>query len=66
MNYNPLLLVDFYKCVHSEMYPKNIIKIYSPGTPRLSRLDDVKELVYFGGQGFVKEYLIKAFNEGFF
>lgn len=64
--YNPLLLVDFYKCVHSEMYPKNITKIYSPGTPRLSRLDDVKELVYFGGQGFVKEYLIKAFNKGFF
>ena len=64
--YNPLLLVDFYKCVHSEMYPKNITKIYSPGTPRLSRLNDVKELVYFGGQGFIKEYLIKAFNENFF
>ena len=66
MNYNPLLMIDFYKATHADQYPKDIKKIYSPGTPRLSRLDDVKELVYFGGQGFCKEVLIKAFNENFF
>ena len=66
MNYNPLLMIDFYKATHADQYPKDIKKIYSPGTPRLSRLNDVKELVYFGGQGFCKEVLIKAFNENFF
>ncbi len=64
--YNPLLMIDFYKATHAEQYPKNINYIYSPGTPRMSRLDDVKEVTYFGGQAFCKEYLIKAFNEYFF
>ena len=63
---NPLLLCDFYKCVHSEQYPANITRIYSPYTPRMSRLDDVNKVTYFGGQAFVKEYLIKFFNENFF
>ena len=70
--YNPLLMLDFYKCVHSEQYPTTpdgaprMSKIYSPYTPRLSRLDDVDKVVYFGGQAFCKEYLIKYFNEYFF
>lgn len=64
--YNPLLMIDFYKAVHSEMYPKNITKVYSPYTPRMSRLFDVDKVIYFGGQAFCKEYLIKAFNENFF
>lgn len=64
--YNPLLLIDFYKACHAEQYPKNMTMIYSPGTPRLSRLVDVDRITYFGGQAFAKEYLIKAFNECFF
>ena len=64
--YNPLLLIDFYKACHAEQYPEGMTMIYSPGTPRLSRLNDVDEVGYFGGQAFVKEYLIKAFNECFF
>lgn len=64
--YNPLLLIDFYKACHAEQYPKGMTMIYSPGTPRLSRLNDVDEVGYFGGQAFAKEYLIKAFNECFF
>lgn len=66
MSYNPLLMCDFYKTVHSEMYPKDIGVIYSVGTPRVSRLDDVEMIPYFGGQAFCKEFLIKAFNEDFF
>ena len=29
MNYNPLLIIDFYKAVHSEQYPKDITMIYT-------------------------------------
>ena len=64
--YNPLLMIDFYKATHAEQYPKGMTKIYSPYTPRMSRLKDVNKVVYFGGQSFCKEYLIKAFNEYFF
>ena len=64
--YNPLLLIDFYKACHAEQYPKDMTMIYSPGTPRLSRLRDVEEVTYIGGQAFSKEILIKAFNECFF
>ena len=58
--YNPLLLIDFYKACHAEQYPAGMTRIYSPGTPRLSRLPDVDEVVYIGGQGFSKDILIKA------
>ena len=64
--YNPLLLIDFYKACHAEQYPYGMTRIYSPGTPRMSRLKDVEEVVYIGGQAFSKEILIKAFNEAFF
>ena len=64
--YNPLLMIDFYKAVHSEQYPQDIRRIYSPYTPRMSRLSDTDKVTYFGGQAFCKEYLIKAFNEYFF
>ena len=64
--YNPLLLIDFYKACHAEQYPAGMTKIYSPGTPRLSRLPDIKEVTYIGGQGFSKDILIKAFTEAFF
>lgn len=64
--YNPLLMIDFYKATHAEQYPTGMTKIYSPGTPRLSRLNDVDIVTYFGGQAFCKEFLIKAFNELFF
>ena len=64
--YNPLLMIDFYKATHAEQYPLGMTRIYSPYTPRMSRLDDVNQVTYFGGQAFCKEYLIKAFNEYFF
>ena len=64
--YTPLLMIDFYKATHAEQYPEGMTMIYSPGTPRMSRLSDVNEVVYFGGQAFCKEYLIKAFKEHFF
>ena len=70
--YNPLLMIDFYKAVHSEQYPRQengsplLKRIYSPYTPRMSRLADVDKVTYFGGQMFAKSYLIDAFNKYFF
>lgn len=62
----PLLLTDFYKCVHAEQYPKGLNKIVSYFTPRMSRIEGDNALVMFGLQGFIKEYLIEYFNENFF
>ncbi len=65
-NINPLLLLDYYKTTHNEQYPKGITKIVSYYTPRMSRIDGETELVMFGLQGFIKEYLIDSFNQNFF
>ena len=64
--HSPLLLCDFYKCTHSEQYPEDMKLIYSPYTPRMTRLKDTDKVTYFGGQMFAKEFLINAFNELFF
>ena len=50
--YNPLLMIDFYKATHDRQYPADVKVIYSPDTPRMSRLKDVDEVVYFGGQAY--------------
>lgn len=65
-NTNPLLLIDFYKAVHSDMLPKKITKSVSYFTPRMSRIDRWQEVVMFGLQAFIKTYLIDYFREEFF
>ena len=64
--YNPLLLLDFYKVTHSTQYPHGLTRIVSYYTPRMSRLNDVDKLTFFGLQGFIKTYLIEGFNRYFF
>lgn len=66
INMNPLLKVDFYKIHHTRMYPDNMTKLYSNFTPRKSRIKGIDEVVVFGLQHFILEYLIKDFNENFF
>lgn len=66
INTNPMLLCDFYKCVHDLMLPKGITKSVSYFTPRMSRVDMWNEVVMFGLQGFIKTYLIDYFNDEFF
>ncbi len=61
-----LLLCDFYKTVHSEQYPADMTKIVSYFTPRMSRLEKENDLVMFGLQAFIKQYLIEYFNDNFF
>ncbi|MES2132154.1 MAG: nicotinate phosphoribosyltransferase [Bacteroidota bacterium] len=66
MKINPLMLIDFYKADHRRQYPEGTELVYSNFTPRKSRLAENENLVFFGLQYFVKEYLIKQWNEGFF
>lgn len=64
--FNPLLTIDFYKVGHRVQYPAGTEMVYSTFTPRASRLKEVKNVVVFGFQAFIKEYLIKFWNENFF
>ena len=64
--YPATLLCDFYKVSHREQYPENTEMIFSTWTPRMSRITGINEVVAFGFQAFIKEYLIKYFNENFF
>ena len=66
IQYNPLLCLDFYKTCHAEQYPKQLTKMVSYYTPRMSRLSDTQKITMFGLQAFVGEYLIDAFNIFFF
>jgi nicotinamide phosphoribosyltransferase len=61
-----MLMADFYKLSHREQYPPGTELVYSTWTPRSSRLTGVTEVVAFGVQGFVQEYLVDFFNEHFF
>lgn len=66
MRVNPLLLKDFYKTGHLFQYPEGTQYVYSNWTPRSSRVDGVDEIVFFGLQYLIQEYLINQFNENFF
>ncbi len=66
MKMNPLMLIDFYKADHRRQYPEGTSLVYSNFTPRKSRQEGNDRLVFFGLQYFVKEYLVKQWNEGFF
>lgn len=69
---NPLLQVDIYKVSHEAFMPKGTTRIYSNFTPRSSKhLNVLKgryndKVVMFGLQHFIKDFLIKSFNEDFF
>lgn len=63
---NSMLLCDFYKLSHRNMYPKGTETVYSTWTPRASRVSGENSIVVFGLQAFIKEYLTKFFNENFF
>jgi nicotinamide phosphoribosyltransferase len=66
MRTNPFLLTDYYKVGHVFQYPEKTELVYSNLTPRNSRLKDVDDMVFFGLQYFLKEYLLNYFNQHFF
>ncbi len=62
----PLLLKDGYKVGHKFQYPDGTTLVYSNLTPRKARNETVNEIIFFGLQYFIKEYLIEQFNDNFF
>lgn len=66
MNTMALLLSDTYKQCHDRMYPNGLTKLVSYWVPRKSMLKTQDKMVFFGLQAFIKEYLIKYFNDYFF
>jgi nicotinamide phosphoribosyltransferase len=66
MKMNPFLMTDYYKVGHVFQYPEKTTLVYSNLTPRSSRFKEMDEMVFFGLQYFMKEYLMGYFNENFF
>ena len=72
MQHNPLFAIDFYKVDHRRQYPEGTTEIYSNFTPRYvhrssNMLHDFdNQVVVFGIQAFIKDYLIEQWNDGFF
>lgn len=66
MNINPMHLIDGYKADHRRQYPDGTEFVYSNFTPRMSRIKGVNEVVFFGLQYFLKEYLSNQWNHNFF
>ena len=62
----PLTAIDFYKADHRSQYPKGTTCVFSNWTPRTSRRDDVKEIVFFGLQYYIREYLESRWESDFF
>lgn len=65
-NITPILLKDGYKVGHKFQYPSGTTLVYSNLTPRKARNAEVDEIIFFGLQYFIKEYLIRQFDESFF
>lgn len=63
-----ILLTDGYKLDHRRQYPDGTEYVYSNWTPRSCSYypEAIEGAVVFGIQYFIKEYLIKQFNENFF
>lgn len=62
----PINYTDFYKTDHRRQYPNGTTLVYSNITARGSRIPGISHVVVFGVQYFVKDYLLRRFNEGFF
>lgn len=66
MKKKPHLSFDGYKCDHRRQYPENSLLVYSNMTARGSRVKGLDKVIFFGLQAFIKEHLIREWNEEFF
>jgi nicotinamide phosphoribosyltransferase len=66
MKINPATLVDGYKVDHKRQYPEGTEIIVSNLTARSTRRTNTNKVVFAGLQYFLKEFLIKQWNENFF
>lgn len=70
MYINPLTAIDFYKADHRRQYPAGTTMVYSNFTPRSNKLSNLPDnndaIVFFGLQYFIKDFIQRIWNEGFF
>lgn len=66
MNLIPITAIDGYKVDHRRQYPNGTQVICSNLTSRGTRRKDTAEVVFAGLQYFIKDFLIKNWNENFF
>lgn len=65
-NFLPVLLKDFYKVGHPFQYPEHTELVYSNLTPRGSRIGGIENVMGFGFQYAMIEYLDRQFRDNFF
>jgi nicotinamide phosphoribosyltransferase len=63
---NPITLIDGYKLDHRRQYPADTRRVYSNWTPRSSRVAGQDQVVFFGLQAFIDEYLVERLEREFF
>lgn len=63
---DPIFYADFYKIGHCVQYPAGVSQVWANWTPRSSRVEGQYHVVHFGMQYFLKDYLGRRFNQGFF
>ena len=61
-----MLMSDTYKHTHPRMYPQNLTKLVSYLTPRKNMSPAFPDMVFFGLQAFLTNYLVDCFNAQFF
>lgn len=73
MRINPLTAIDFYKADHRRQYPAGTTEVYANYTPRTHRkggplpgTDGGSEVLFFGLQFFIKDFLLGAWEQEFF
>lgn len=72
MKINPIQATDFYKYGHKSQFPDGTTQIYSNFTPRSNwyapvvQGEKIDHAVFANLQGFIKWFLIDAFDEHFF
>lgn len=63
---SPIHMKDMYKTDHRRQYPDKTSLVYSNITARGSRIAGADKVVVFGIQYFIKDYLQRRFDDGFF
>lgn len=61
-----MLMADTYKNTNPDAMPEGLTKLTSYITPRKSMFKNLNKVVFFGLQGFIKEFLIDLVNNTFF
>ncbi len=66
MNMSFMLMADTYKNTNPDALPEGLTQLTSYITPRKSMFKELDEVVFFGAQAFIKEFLIDLANKTFF